>query len=182
MSKVYAMIADGTEEVECLAVVDLLRRAGIDTALVSVDGKQIVGSHNIKIQADAVVGEMDLTSADLIYLAGGMPGAEHFACCAPLMSAIDKQLKSGKRVAAICAAPAVVLGANGYLRGKKATCYPSFEGGCIGASMDMSARVVTDGNVTTSRGLGCAVDLGLELIRLLKGDDMARKVKMAIQY
>lgn len=182
MSKVYAMIADGTEEVECLAVVDLLRRAGIDTALVSVDGKQIVGSHNIKIQADAVVGEMDLTSADLIYLAGGMPGAEHLACCAPLMSAIDKQLKSGKRVAAICAAPAVVLGANGYLRGKKATCYPSFEGGCIGASMDMSARVVTDENVTTSRGLGCAVDLGLELIRLLKGDDMARKVKMAIQY
>lgn len=182
MSKVYAMIADGTEEVECLAVVDLLRRAGIDTVLVSVDGKQTVGSHRIKIQADLTVGEADLTDADLIYLAGGMPGAEHLASCVPLMAAIDKQLKSGKRVAAICASPAVVLGANGYLRGKKATCYPSFEGGCIGAEMDMNVRVVTDGFITTARGLGCAVDLGLELIRLLKGDDTAQKVKSAIQY
>ncbi|MDE5562290.1 MAG: DJ-1/PfpI family protein [Clostridiales bacterium] len=182
MSKVYAMIADGTEEVECLAVVDLLRRAGIDTALVSVDGKQIVGSHKIKIQADLTVSETDLSGADLIFLPGGMPGSEHLASCKPLMSAIDKQIKSGKRIAAICAAPAVVLGANGYLRGKKATCFPGFEGGCIGASMDMTARVVTDGNITTSRGLGCAVDLGLELIRLLKGDDVAQKVKAAIQY
>ena len=182
MSKVYAMIADGTEEVECLAVVDLLRRAGIDTSLVSVDGKQIVGSHKIKIQADSTASETDLSGADLIFLPGGMPGAEHLAGCAQLMSAIDKQIKSGKRVAAICAAPAVVLGANGYLRGKKATCYPGFEAGCIGASMDMTARVVTDGNITTSRGLGCAVDLGLELIRLLKGNDVAQKIKAAIQY
>ncbi|MDE5593704.1 MAG: DJ-1/PfpI family protein [Clostridiales bacterium] len=182
MSKVYAMIADGTEEVECLAVVDLLRRAGIDTSLVSVDGKQIVGSHKIKIQADFTVSETDLTDADLIFLPGGMPGSEHLASCAPLMSAIDKHVKSGKRVAAICAAPSVVLGANGYLRGKRATCYPSFEVGCTGASMDMTARVVTDGNITTSRGLGCAVDLGLELIRLLKGDAAAQNVKSAIQY
>ena len=182
MSKVYAMIADGTEEIECLAVVDLLRRAGIDTVLVSVDGKQTVGSHGINIQADNTVGETDLSGADLIFLPGGMPGSEHLAACVPLMSAIDKQLKSGKRVAAICAAPAVVLGANGYLRGKKATCYPGLEGGCNGASMDMNARVVTDGNITTSRGPGCAIDLGLELIRLLKGDAAAQKVKSAIQY
>lgn len=182
MSKVYAMIADGTEEVECLAVVDLLRRAGIDTVLVSVDGKQIVGSHKIKIQADLTVEQADFTAADLIFLPGGMPGSEHLAHCGPLMSAIDKQIKSGKRVAAICAAPAIVLGANGYLRGKKATCYPGFESGCKGASMDMNARVVTDGDITTSRGLGCAVDLGLELIRLLEGDGVAQKVKSAIQY
>ncbi|MDE6201272.1 MAG: DJ-1/PfpI family protein [Clostridiales bacterium] len=182
MSKVYAMIADGTEEVECLAVVDLLRRAGIDTALVSVDGKQIVGSHKINVQADLIVGQVDLTAADLIFLPGGMPGSEHLAACASLMSAIDKQIKSGKRVAAICAAPAVVLGANGYLRGKKATCYPGFEGDCTGATVDIAARVVTDGNITTARGLGCAVDLGLELIRLLVGDGVAQKVKSAIQY
>ncbi|MDE7107104.1 MAG: DJ-1/PfpI family protein [Clostridiales bacterium] len=182
MSKVYAMIADGTEEVECLTVVDLLRRAGIDTALVSVDGKQIVGSHKIKIQADLTVDETDLLGADLIFLPGGMPGSEHLAASASLMSAIDKQIKSGKRVAAICAAPSVVLGANGYLRGKKAACFPGFEGGCVGASMDMTARVVTDGNIITARGLGCAVDLGLELIRLLKGDGAAQNVKSAIQY
>lgn len=182
MSKVYAMIADGTEEVECLAVVDLLRRAGIDVALTSVDGKQTVGSHKIIIQADITVEQTNLTDADLIFLPGGMPGSEHLASCAPLMSAIDKQLRSGKRVAAICAAPAVVLGTKGYLRGKKATCFPGFESGCVGASMDMTARVVTDGNITTSRGPGCAIDLGLEIIRLLKGDAAAQKVKAAIQY
>ncbi|MCH5156136.1 MAG: DJ-1/PfpI family protein [Clostridiales bacterium] len=182
MPKVYAMIADGTEEVECLAVVDLLRRAKIDTALVSVDGKQVESSHKINIKADYTVGEVDLTAADLIFLPGGMPGSEHLAACGDLISAVDKQLKAGKRVAAICAAPAVVLGANGFLRGKKAVCFPGFEDGCIGATVMPSARVVTDGNVTTARGMGCAVDLGLELIGLLIGKDKADAVKKAIQY
>ena len=182
MSKVYAMIADGTEEVECLAVVDLLRRARIDTVLVSVGGKNTVSSHNISIAADKTADEVDLTDADLIFLPGGMPGSKNLALCAPLISAIDKQLKSNKRVAAICAAPAVVLGANGFLRGKKATCFPGFEDGCEGAKVDIKARVVTDGNVTTARGMGCAVDLGLELIALLVGKDTADKVKEAIQY
>ncbi|MDE7165250.1 MAG: DJ-1/PfpI family protein [Clostridiales bacterium] len=182
MAKVYAMIADGTEEVECLTVVDLLRRAGITTVLVSVGGKQVKCSHNIVIQADATVGEVDLSDADLIYLPGGMPGAEHLAACGKLVAAIGAQLKANKRVAAICAAPAVVLGANGFLRGKKAICYPGFEEGCVGASVVSGARVVTDGNITTSRGPGCSVDLGLELIGLLVGEKTAQSVKNAIQY
>ncbi|MCH5153647.1 MAG: DJ-1/PfpI family protein [Clostridiales bacterium] len=182
MSKVYAMIADGTEEVECLAVVDLLRRARIDTVLVSVGGKNIVSSHKISITADKTADEVDLTDADLIFLPGGMPGSTNLAHCAPLISAIDKQLKSGKRVAAICAAPAVVLGAGGFLRGKKATCFPGFESGCDGAKVDIDARVVTDGNITTARGMGCAVDLGLELIALILGKSAADKVKKEIQY
>ena len=182
MSKVYAMIADGTEEVECLAVVDLLRRARIDTVLVSVGEKHIVSSHKVTITADKTVDEVDLTDADLIFLPGGMPGSNNLALCAPLVSAIDKQLKSDKRVAAICAAPAVVLGANGFLRGKKAVCFPGFEDGCAGAKVEKTARVVTDGNVTTARGMGCAVDLGLELIALLAGKDTANKIKDVIQY
>lgn len=182
MSKVYAMIADGTEEAECLTVVDLLRRAGINTVLVSVDGKQVKGSHNIVIQADATVAEVDLSDADLIFLPGGMPGSEHLAANAKLIAAIGEQLKANKRVAAICAAPAVVLGANGYLRGKRAVCFPGFEGGCVGANVISDARVATDGNITTSRGLGCAVDLGLELIGLLLGEKAAQSVKSAIQY
>ena len=182
MSKVYAMIANGTEEVECLAVVDLLRRARIDTTLVSVDGRTIVSSHKINIIADCTVDEIDLTSADLIFLPGGMPGSEHLAKSAPLISAIDKQLKADKRVAAICAAPAVVLGANGFLRGKKAVCFPGFEDGCVGATVITGARVVTDGNITTSRGMGCAIDLGLELIGLLEGKAKAEEIKKSIQY
>lgn len=182
MSKVYAMIADGTEEVECLTVVDLLRRARIETVLVSVCGKQITTSHNIKITADKTADEVDLTGADMIFLPGGMPGSEHLAKCGKLIDAIDKQLKSNKHVAAICAAPAVVLGANGFLRGKNAVCFPGFEDGCVGANIQPGARVVTDGNITTSRGMGCAVDLGLQLIKLLEGEQKAATVKNAIQY
>lgn len=182
MPRVYAMIADGTEEVECLAVVDLLRRAHIDTVIVSVGGKNILSSHKVAITADKTADEVDLTDADLIFLPGGMPGSTNLAHCAPLISAIEKQLKSNKRVAAICAAPAVVLGANGFLRGKKAVCFPGFESGCDGAKVDIKARVVTDGNITTARGLGCAVDLGLELISLLVDKNTADKIKEAIQY
>ena len=182
MAKVYAMIADGTEEVECLTVVDLLRRAKIDVVLTSVDNKQIKGSHGVLIQADATIEEVSLSDADLIFLPGGMPGSEHLAACSKLVAAIGEQLRSNKRVAAICAAPAVVLGANGFLRGKKAVCFPGFEGGCIGAEIVTGARVVTDGSITTSRGLGCAVDLGLELIGLLIGEKTAQTVKSAIQY
>lgn len=182
MSKVYAMIADGTEEVECLAVVDILRRAGVDTVLVSVSGKQIIGSHKIKIKADASVDDVELTDADLLFLPGGMPGAKNLAACGKVMSAVDAMLKGGKRVAAICAAPAVVLGENGYLRGVKAVCYPGFEGGMRGATVMSGARVVTDGNITTARGLGCAVELGLEIVTLLAGYHASEEIKSAIQF
>lgn len=182
MAKVYAMIADGTEEAECLMVVDLLRRAGIQTVLVSVGGREITSSHKVTIRADMTVDEVDFSDADLIFLPGGMPGATNLANCARLSSVLDLHIKLGKRVAAICAAPAVVLGEKGFLRGKKATCYPGFENGLVGATVMSEARVVTDGQFTTSRGLGCAADLGLEIIKLLSGEQVAEKVKSAIQY
>lgn len=182
MSKVYAMIADGTEEIECLAVVDLLRRAKINVVIVSVDGKTVFGSHGVGIVADAVAADVDLADSDLIFLPGGMPGSEHLAACKKLIDAIGAQLAAGKRIAAICAAPAVVLGANGFLRGRNAVCYPGFERGMTGAKVAAGARVVTDGNITTSRGPGCAIDLGLELIKLLAGGQVEQAVKSGIQY
>ena len=182
MSKVYAMIADGTEEVECLTVVDLLRRAGIQTVLVSVNGREIISSHKISIRADMTVDEVDFSDADLIFLPGGLPGSDNLADCARLTAALTSHINGGKRVAAICAAPSVVLGEKGFLCGIKATCYPGFESGLKGATVMPEARVVTDGQFTTSRGLGCAVDLGLELIKLLSGEQTAEKVKKSIQY
>lgn len=182
MSKVYAMIADGTEEVECLTVVDLLRRAGITTALVSVGGREITSSHKVVIRADMTMDQADFSDVDLIFLPGGMPGSTNLANCEHLSTALAAHINSGKRVAAICAAPSVVLGEKGFLRGKKATCFPGFEGGMTGATVMPEARVVTDGMFTTSRGLGCAVDLGLELIKLLAGEQTAEKVKKSIQY
>lgn len=179
--KAYAMIADGTEEVECLAVVDILRRAGIDTELVSIDGIVVTGSHGIKIVADRLARDTDLACADLLFVPGGLPGSERLGGFAPLIDGIKRMLDGGKRVAAVCAAPALVLGANGFLRGVKATCYPGHEAKMADCVLT-DERVVTDGLITTARGMGCTLELGLELVRLLKGeataDGMARKIIM----
>lgn len=182
MAKVYAMIADGTEEVECLSVVDILRRAKIDTVLVSAGDRQIKSSHGIVITTDKTAEQTDFSDGDLIFLPGGIPGSNNLASNKKLMSAIDEYIKSGKRVAAVCAAPAVVLGVNGFLNGKNAVCYPGYEKDLLGANVKTGARVVTDGNVTTARGLGCSIELGLELVKLLVGENTAQKIKEQIQF
>ena len=182
MAKVYAMIADGTEEVECLAVVDILRRSGIETVLVSVGKtKDVVSSHQVKIQADATVEETDFSDGDVIFLPGGMPGSENLSACEKLIAAIEKAINEERRIAAICAAPGVVLGRHGFLKGRTATCFPGFEKEFEGAEYTRQG-VVTDGKITTARGLGFAIDLGIELVRLLLGDQAAEDVKGKIQY
>ncbi len=180
--KVYAMIADGTEEAELLIVVDIMRRAGIDAQIVSVDGKTVTSSHGVTIAADRTVAETELTDCDLIFVPGGMPGSTRLAACEKLITAIGAMLDGGKRVAAVCAAPALVLGAHGFLTGKRATCFPGFEDRIVGAAEISKDRVVTDGLVTTAQGLGCCIDLGLEIVRLLVGADAAETLKARIRY
>lgn len=183
MAKVYAIIADGTEEVECLTVVDVLRRAGVEVKLISVCDLTITSSHGVKITADDVVENVELTDADMLFVPGGMPGTEKLAACGKLIDAIRVMLDKEKRVAAVCAAPALVLGANGFLDGKQAICFPEkkFEEKMLGATVMVGARVVTDGNITTARGLGCCIDLGLELVRLLVGAQAAADLAVKIQ-
>ena len=182
MAKVYAMIADGTEEVECLAVVDILRRSGIGTVLVSVGpSRSVVSSHKVKIEADAVIDDSDLSDGDVIFLPGGMPGAENLSACRQLIDALSQAVADGRRIAAICAAPGVVLGRHGFLKGRTATCYPGFEKEFQGGEYTKQG-VVTDGNITTARGLGFAIDLGIELVRLLVSEEAAEDVKGKIQY
>lgn len=179
--KLYAFIADGTEETECIAVVDVLRRGGVDVTLVSVEQtRNVVSSHNVAVTADKTFGECDLSDADALFLPGGMPGTKRLGAHKGLCDALADAAKSGKRIAAICAAPSV-LGGLGLLRGKRATCFPGFENALDGA-ICVSDGVVTDGNVTTARGLGFAIDLGLELLTLLTGRANSDKVKSAIQY
>ena len=176
MAKVYAMIANGTEEVECLAVVDLLRRSGVETVLVSVEEDcEIISSHKVRITADAVLADTDLSDGDVIFLPGGMPGA------GPLLEALEQADREGRRIAAICAAPGVVLGRHGLLKGRTATCFPGFEKE-FGDGRYTHQGVVTDGNLTTARGLGFAVDLGLELVELLLGSEAAEETRRRIQY
>lgn len=181
MSKLYAFMADGLEEIECLAVVDILRRAGVECETVSVTGDDwITGSHGIRIITDKLWNEIKITAEDILFLPGGMPGTKHLREFAPLCVELKAHAAAGGRLAAICAAPSV-LGELGILEGKKATCYPGFEEKLIGATY-VNDGVVTDGNVTTARGMGFAIDLGLELVRLIKGEEQAKELKAAIQH
>lgn len=181
MSKVYAFMADGLEEVECLAVVDILRRGSVIVELVSIsDHREVTGAHGITVMADRLLTETDVSDADLLFLPGGGGGTKLLGACAALAQELFRAAEKGKRLAAICAAPSV-LGGLGLLKGKRATCYPGFEDKLIGADR-VKDGVVTDGNITTARGLGFAIDLGLELIRLLVDEKTSLEVKDAIQY
>ncbi len=181
MAELYAFLADGMEEVECLATVDVLVRAGVKVKLVSITGKKEVrGSHGFGIHADALLSEVDPMKADALFLPGGMPGTKNLMACKPLCDALVEACSAGKRLAAICAAPSI-LGQLGLLHNKKATCYPGFEDALTGAKLT-GAGVVTDGNITTARGLGYALDLGIELTSLLVDRSVAIQVKNSIQY
>ena len=178
---VYAFFAEGLEEIEGLAVVDILRRAGIPTEIVSITNqREVTGSHNITIQADKCIHEINIDEAEILFLPGGIPGTPNLAACQPLMEAVKRFDEKGKYLAAVCAAP-TIYGEMGLLEGKKATCYPGFEGKLQGAEC-VTDKVVTDGNITTAKGMGAAVELGLELIRILQGEDAAESMKEKIIF
>lgn len=181
MKKVYTFLADGLEEVECLAVADVLIRGGVEVSLISVtEQSEVTGSHGITIKTDKLFGEIHPEEADVLFLPGGMPGTKNLLAHTGLCEALKSAVSGGRRVAAICAAPSV-LGALGLLEGRRATCYPGFEDQLLGAAY-IHDGVVTDGPVTTGRGLGYALDLGLELVRLLVDESASAGVKSAIQY
>ena len=181
MALVYAFLADGLEEVECLAVADVLIRAGIRVKLISAgDRKEVRGSHGFRIRADELLKNTDCSRADVLFLPGGQPGTENLFACEPLCRALKEAAASGRRIAAICAAP-TILGRLGILEGKKATCYPGCEDRLQGAKLT-GAGVVTDGNITTARGLGYALDLGLELVKILQDSPTAQHIRESIQY
>ncbi len=181
MKKVYAFLADGLEEVEALMVIDLLRRTKkLDVVTVSIkEDKLIKSSHNIKFYADETIGDINFDEGDCIFLPGGMPGTTNLGACDLLCEQIRKYNEEGKYLCAICAAPSV-LGVNGVLENKNATCYPGFEDklNCKQAG----GSVVTDQNVTTANGLGSALELGLEMITQLVSKEDADAVAGAIQY
>ena len=178
---VYVFLADGFEEIEALTPVDLLRRAGVDVSTVSIypGRKEVIGARKISVNADLTIDDINADDAEMIVLPGGMPGTVNLLECERLMDIVDDHNKKGKRVAAICAAPATILGSKGMLRGKKATCYPGKESLMEGATAVIET-VVTDGNITTSMGLGTAVDFACELITLLCGKDKAKEIRTSV--
>ncbi len=181
MKKIAVFFGTGYEEIEALTVVDLCRRAGIDTQMVSVTAEtQVTGSHGISVTMDKMFAEVDFAQLDMIVLPGGMPGTLNLEAHAGLMEQVDAFHKAEKFVAAICAAPSI-LGHRDILQGRKACSYPGFEKDLNGANVVFDS-VVRDGHVITSRGMGCAIDFALEIISALCGEEEAKQKAEAIIY
>lgn len=172
---VYIMLGTGFEETEAIAPLDLLRRAGVDVLTVGVTGKTVTGSHGIAVSADITAEEMDLTDLDMIVLPGGMGGVASLQGSEQVLDAVRFAWENGKFVAAICAAPTILVQL-GITDGRQATCYPSCGSAMAGAELVPGAAAVRDGKLITGTSAGCAVKFGLALVAALKGEDAANRV------
>ena len=181
MKKVCVLLADGFEEIEGLTVVDLLRRAKIYVDTVSIMDDYIVhGAHGINVQTEDLFDEVDFEEFDMVVLPGGMPGTLNLKEHDGVRYVVKQYAKEGRFVGAICAAP-TVFGGMGILKGKKAICYPGMEEGLTGAEVTCQPAV-TDGHITTSRGLGTAIDFALALISELRDKESADTISKQVVY
>lgn len=178
---VYVHLADGFEEVEATTIVDLLRRAEIETKTVSImDDKLVNGAHGMQLQADLLFDEADYDTCDMIVLPGGMPGALNLRNHDDLGEIITEFAMEGKGLAAICAAP-MVLDARGALNGKTATIYPGMQSE-LNMAFHIDSGVVEDGNVITAKGPAYAIGFALAIIEKIKGKSSADEVAEGLLY
>ena len=181
MSKTAIFFATGYEEIEALTVVDILRRAGEEIAMVSVtDERRVASSHGVEVTMDKVLSEVNFDETDVIVLPGGMPGTKNLEACAALMEQVDAFVQAGKTVAAVCAAPSI-LGHRGHLNGKKACSFPDMESQLEGAEV-LREPAVIDGNIITGRGMGAAIPFGLAILEKLQGKEAAEAMGRKIVY
>lgn len=183
MAKVYVFLADGFEDVEALIPIDVLRRGGVEVVTVSVmaDSQVVETAHNVQIVADAMIEDCNFSDADLLFLPGGMPGASNLYDHEGVRQAVLSQAQAGKKVAAICAAPAVVLAQLGVLDGKQATCYPGFERLLTKASYT-GDLVTVDGNITTAEGPAAAFPLAYELLSQLVSKETSNQIAEGMRF
>lgn len=181
MSKIAMFFAEGYEEVEALAVVDICRRGGITVDMVSVTGENMVeSSHGISIKMDKTFAEVDFEEYDMLVLPGGGKGTRGLEANEGLMAQIDAFYEKGKYIAAICAAPSI-FGHRGILKGRNACCYPTFESHLEGANVTKGPVEISD-HVVTSRGMGTAVDFGLAIAGIFCGQEAAQELAEQIVY
>ncbi len=168
MAAVYVFLAEGFEEIEGLTVVDLLRRAGIEVKMIGIDNREYVtGSHGICVKTDGKITDFDFKSAEALVLPGRMPGTKHLGECEALKRILLMADAAQKPYQGnLCSAQRT--GELGILEGRHAVCYPGFEEKLKGASVGMEP-VAVDGHITTSRGMGTAIDFGLALIAQISG-------------
>jgi len=179
MNTVNVYLAEGFEEIEALAVVDILRRADIKTNLISISNDiEVIGAHQIAVKADYLIESFDNYAADLLFLPGGMPGTKKLENCAALEEIILQYSRQSKPLAAICAAPRI-LGNLGLLEGKDATCYPGNEAFLKNAKISPD-KVVVSGSILTAKGAGAAVDFGLKIVEFLSGKSKSDSIRTSI--
>lgn len=181
MKKVLLFLADGFEEIEALATVDVLRRAGVQVTTVSINPTEMVtGAHGILVMADVLFADCTPAEADMLVLPGGMPGAANLEAHEGLRAAISAHAEAGKWLASICAAP-MVYGHMGLLNGKKATCYPGYEGELAGATYT-ATPVEKDGNIITGKGPAVVLPFAYALAEVLVGEEVVAQVKAGMLY
>lgn len=179
MAKSFIFLAAGFEEIEALATLDVLRRAQMDVATVSItDKKEVTGANGLTVVADMILDNITADKAEWLIIPGGMPGATNLAACGRLNDMLRNHWIHGGKIASICASPAVVLAPLGVLRGQDATCYPTFKddlekGGAVYAP---EQRVVVSGNIITSNGPSSALLFAFAIVAASQGNDVASSV------
>ena len=178
---VAIMLADGFETVEALAVADILFRAGVRADLISVtDARHVTSSHGIRVVADLMLEDVDLSTYTVLFLPGGLPGTTNLKATPAIQAEVLRRADEGEAMAAICAAPSI-FAELGVLDGRHATANPAFvKAIAAGGAIVHDNPVVVDGFITTSRSAGTSIDLGLEIVRQLRGEDAAEAISRGI--
>lgn len=176
---IYCFLAQGFEEVEALAPVDLLRRADFEVKTVGIGSQQITGSHGITVCADITDAQIETDPIEAIILPGGMPGTLNLEKSPIVKACVNYCIDNNLYVCAICAAPSI-LGHMGLLKGKKATCFPGFEKELTGAQY-IDAPTITDGKIITAKSAGAAVEFALNIVKTMSTEEKAAKLRSALQ-
>jgi 4-methyl-5(b-hydroxyethyl)-thiazole monophosphate biosynthesis len=178
----FLFLADGFEEIEALSVVDVMRRAGMDVKTVTINPqKEVTGAHGISVLADHTFSDVNFENAEWLILPGGMPGATNLHKYGPLGTLLKAHHAEGGKIAAICAAPAVVLAPLGLLTGLEATCYPGFEKYCVGATM-RDVPVMALDKLITANGPAAATRFALAIVANSLGESVAQEVGSGMLY
>lgn len=178
---VYVLLGNGFETVEALAPVDLMRRAGIDVALVGIEDKKVVSGQKIAVQADITLDQVSYDDMEMVVLPGGLGGVDVIFKSIPAITLIQKAAELGHWVAAICAAP-TVLAHLGLLDRRNAVVYPGMEEDMCSAVVKVGQRVVKDGRFITAQAAGSSFDFGLKLIEVLRGKEASEQVRLGVHY
>lgn len=182
MKKAVVLLAQGFEEIEAIVPIDILRRGGVEVTIAGVMGKSVTGAHSINIEADTRLTRVeDFLDYDAVVLPGGMPGSKNLADSWEVNELVIQCFNEGKIVAAICAAPAVVLARLGLLEGRKAVCYPGAEE-FAPDSVFGEQPCIRDENLITARGVGYASDFGLAILSALEGEAKAQEIGSATLF